>query len=86
MLGQTIIQFPVADARTPAEGLARAAAFLEQFADDEMIVPALAPHAMYTNDADTLKARDADLSLIPAGDRDWRAPEPRGASRSPAKT
>ena len=56
VLGQTVIQFPVADARTPEEALARAEAFLEEFADDELIVPALAPHAMYTLEAKTLKA------------------------------
>jgi 5-methylthioadenosine/S-adenosylhomocysteine deaminase len=56
VLGQTIIQFPVADANTPAEGLARAAAFIKQFAGDDLIVPAIAPHSMYTLDATTLKA------------------------------
>jgi 5-methylthioadenosine/S-adenosylhomocysteine deaminase len=56
VLGQTIIQFPVADAKVPAEGLARAEAFLKEFAGDELITAALAPHAMYTLDAATLKA------------------------------
>ena len=56
VLGQTIIQFPVPDAKTPAEGIARATAFIRKFAGDELIVPALAPHAMYTLDAKTLKA------------------------------
>jgi 5-methylthioadenosine/S-adenosylhomocysteine deaminase len=56
VLGQTIIQFPVADAKNPAEGLARAERFLREFKNDELIVPALAPHAMYTLDAATLKA------------------------------
>ena len=56
VLGQTIIQFPVADAKTPAEGLARAEAFITQFAGDDLIVPAVAPHSMYTLDASTLKA------------------------------
>jgi 5-methylthioadenosine/S-adenosylhomocysteine deaminase len=56
VLGQTIIQFPVADAKTPAEGLARTEAFLAQFAGDELIVPAIAPHSMYTLDTRTLKA------------------------------
>ena len=56
VLGQTIIQFPVADAKTPEEALARAEAFLKEFANDELIVPALAPHAMYTLEAKTLKA------------------------------
>ncbi|MGE0813940.1 MAG: amidohydrolase [Vicinamibacterales bacterium] len=54
VLGQTIIQFPVADARTPTEGLARAAAFIRQYKGDELIVPAVAPHALYTNDQATL--------------------------------
>jgi len=56
VLGQTIIQFPVADARTPAEGLARTDAFIKQFAGDDLIVPAIAPHSMYTLDTVTLKA------------------------------
>ncbi|MBA3885349.1 MAG: amidohydrolase [Acidobacteria bacterium] len=56
VLGQTIIQFPVADARTPAQALARAEAFIRQWKSDDLIVPALAPHAMYTLDAHTLKA------------------------------
>ena len=56
VLGQTIIQFPVADAKTPAEGLARTEAFLTQFAGDDLIVPAIAPHSMYTLDTRTLKA------------------------------
>ena len=59
VLGQTIIQFPVADAKTPAEGLARTEAFLKEFADDDLIVAAVAPHAMYTNDRATLKAARA---------------------------
>jgi 5-methylthioadenosine/S-adenosylhomocysteine deaminase len=59
VLGQTIIKFPVADAKTPAEGLARAEAFIKQFAGDDLIVPAVAPHAMYTLDAATLKAARA---------------------------
>jgi 5-methylthioadenosine/S-adenosylhomocysteine deaminase len=56
VLGQTIIQFPVADAKTPADALTRAAAFIEQFKGDPLITPAVAPHAMYTLDGPTLKA------------------------------
>lgn len=56
VLGETIIQFPVADAKTPAEGLARAEAFIKAFRDDRLITPAVAPHAMYTNDKATLVA------------------------------
>ena len=54
VLGQTIIEFPVADAKTPDEGLARAEAFLKEFARDPLITPAVAPHSMYTLDATSL--------------------------------
>jgi 5-methylthioadenosine/S-adenosylhomocysteine deaminase len=56
VLGQTIIQFPVADAQTPAEALARAEAFIAEFKGDALITPAVAPHAVYTLDASTLTA------------------------------
>jgi 5-methylthioadenosine/S-adenosylhomocysteine deaminase len=56
VLGETVIQFPVADAKTPAESLARTERFAREFAGDDLITPAVAPHAMYTLDADTLKA------------------------------
>jgi 5-methylthioadenosine/S-adenosylhomocysteine deaminase len=56
VLGETIIQFPVADAKTPAEGLRRAEAFIQEFKNDSFIVPAVAPHSMYTNDRSTLLA------------------------------
>ena len=59
VLGQTIIQFPVPDAKTPAEGVARAERFIRQWSGDELIVPAIAPHAMYTLDMATLKAARA---------------------------
>jgi 5-methylthioadenosine/S-adenosylhomocysteine deaminase len=56
VLGETIIQYPVADARTPAEGLARAERFIKEFKDNDLIVPAVAPHALYTNDRASLVA------------------------------
>jgi 5-methylthioadenosine/S-adenosylhomocysteine deaminase len=56
VLGETIIQFPVADAKTPAEGLARAERFIKEFRDNGLVVPAVAPHALYTNDKTTLVA------------------------------
>jgi|RhiMethySRZTD1v2_1073278.scaffolds.fasta_scaffold00253_27 5-methylthioadenosine/S-adenosylhomocysteine deaminase len=61
VLGQTVIQFPVADAKTPADGLARAEAFIKAFKGDSLVTPAVAPHAMYTLDAATLRAA-RDLS------------------------
>jgi 5-methylthioadenosine/S-adenosylhomocysteine deaminase len=54
ILGETIIQFPVADAKTPADALARAERFIREFKDNGLIVPAVAPHALYTNDKSTL--------------------------------
>lgn len=56
ILGETVIQFPVADAKTPADALARAETFAQAFAGDDLITPAVAPHAPYTNDTATLKA------------------------------
>ena len=56
VLGETIIDFPVPDARTPADGLARAERFISAFKGDRLITPAVAPHAMYTNDRATLLA------------------------------
>ena len=61
VLGQTIIQFPVADAKTPADALARAEAFINEFKGDPLITPAVAPHAIYTLDGPTLRAA-RDLS------------------------
>jgi 5-methylthioadenosine/S-adenosylhomocysteine deaminase len=56
VLGQTVIEFPVADAKTPADALARAQAFLTTWQNDPLITPAVAPHSMYTLDAATLTA------------------------------
>ncbi len=59
VLGQTIIKFPVADAKTPEEGLARAERFLSEWKGHALITPAVAPHALYTLEAATLKASRA---------------------------
>jgi len=59
VLGETVIQFPVADAKTPADALARAETFITTFKNDPLITPAVAPHAIYTNDSATLKAARA---------------------------
>jgi 5-methylthioadenosine/S-adenosylhomocysteine deaminase len=67
VLGQTIIRFPVPDARTPEDGLSRAERFIKEFASDDLIVPAVAPHAMYTLEPATLQsARQlADREHVP---------------------
>jgi 5-methylthioadenosine/S-adenosylhomocysteine deaminase len=62
VLGQTIIRFPVADAKTPEESLARADAFIRQFKDDALITPAVAPHSAYTLERATLLA-SRDLAV-----------------------
>ncbi len=59
VLGETIIGFPVADAKTPAAALQAAEKFLERFKGDALVVPAIAPHALYTNSDETLKAARA---------------------------
>ena len=56
VLGQTVIQFPVADAKTPGDALRRAEAFITQFKGDSLITPAVAPHAVYTLDNGSLRA------------------------------
>jgi 5-methylthioadenosine/S-adenosylhomocysteine deaminase len=55
VLGQTVIKFPVADARTPEAALQRAEVFIKQYKDDPLITPAVAPHAVYTNADETLR-------------------------------
>jgi 5-methylthioadenosine/S-adenosylhomocysteine deaminase len=56
VLGQTVIEFPVPDAKTPADALRRTEAFVKEFAGDALITPSIAPHAVYTLDAQTLTA------------------------------
>ena len=48
VLGETVIKFPVVDAQTPFGGIEYAKPFIEQYKNDPLITPALAPHAVYT--------------------------------------
>ncbi len=50
VLGQTILRFPSPDSKTPAEALAFTERFIQKYRNDSLIVPAPAPHALYTND------------------------------------
>jgi 5-methylthioadenosine/S-adenosylhomocysteine deaminase len=59
VLGETIIGFPSPDAKTPAHSLKIAERCLTRFRNDSLIVPAVAPHALYTNSDQTLKASRA---------------------------
>jgi cytosine/adenosine deaminase-related metal-dependent hydrolase len=62
VLGETIIKFPAPDAKTPADGLARAESFIKTFVGDPLITPAIAPHSAYTLDKSVLLAC-RDLAL-----------------------
>jgi 5-methylthioadenosine/S-adenosylhomocysteine deaminase len=59
VLGETIIGFPVADAKTPADSLKLTEAFLQRFKNDPLITAAPAPHALYTNSEETIRAARA---------------------------
>lgn len=48
VLGQTIIDFPVPDAKTFADGLELTERFIKKWQGHPLIVPAVAPHAPYT--------------------------------------
>jgi 5-methylthioadenosine/S-adenosylhomocysteine deaminase len=56
VLGETIIDFPVADNKTNAEGMAYAEQFISHWKGNSLIVPAIAPHAPYTVSEGHLKA------------------------------
>jgi len=55
VLGETVIQFPVADAENAQEGIKYALNFIDQYKDHPRITPAFAPHAPYTNTTETLQ-------------------------------
>jgi 5-methylthioadenosine/S-adenosylhomocysteine deaminase len=48
VLGETIIQFPVADNKTPQDALRYSEKFVNKWKNNPLITPALAPHAPYT--------------------------------------
>lgn len=55
VLGESVIQFPVADAQNADEGIAYAMNFINQYKDHPRITPAFAPHAPYTNSTEHLQ-------------------------------
>src|SRR5215467_9330433 len=59
VLGETVIDFPVADNRSYAEGLAYTERFVSRWKGNDLIVPAIAPHAPYTVNEEHLKAARA---------------------------
>lgn len=59
ILGETVIGFPAPDYKTPQASLAATEQFFKQYTNDPLIVPAVAPHAIYTVPNDVLKAARA---------------------------
>ncbi|MGB6945490.1 MAG: amidohydrolase family protein [Bryobacteraceae bacterium] len=59
ILGETMIRFKSPDAATPKDMLRFTEKFLQQYHDDPLIIPAVAPHAIYTNNDADLKAARA---------------------------
>lgn len=59
VLGETIVKFPAPDFKTPEAALKFTARYIERFRNDPLIVPTVAPHAIYTNTDDTLRASRA---------------------------
>ncbi|MFN0110481.1 MAG: amidohydrolase family protein [Blastocatellia bacterium] len=54
VLGETVIDFPVADNKTWAEAMAYTERFLKRWKGDSLITAAIAPHAPYTVSAEHL--------------------------------
>ncbi len=59
VLGETVIDFPVADNKTNAEAMAYVERFVAKWKGHELITPAIAPHAPYTVSEEHLKAARA---------------------------
>jgi 5-methylthioadenosine/S-adenosylhomocysteine deaminase len=56
VLGETIIGFPVADNKSPEEAIAYAEKYVARWKGHALIIPAVAPHAPYTNSAESIRA------------------------------
>src|SRR5215204_2758549 len=56
VLGETVIDFPVADNKTNAEAMAYVERFVQKWKGHELVTPAIAPHAPYTVSEEHLKA------------------------------
>jgi 5-methylthioadenosine/S-adenosylhomocysteine deaminase len=59
VLGETILDFPAPDHKTPAEALAYTQKFIDHWRGDPLITPAVAPHSIYTLSTENLKAAAA---------------------------
>jgi len=59
VLGETIVDFPAPDHKTPAAALAYTEKFIQRWQGDPLITPGVAPHSMYTLSTENLKAATA---------------------------
>ena len=59
ILGETIVDFPAPDHRTPAEALEYTQKFIDKWRNDSLITPAVAPHSIYTLSETNLQAAGA---------------------------
>ena len=67
VLGETILRFKSPDSVTATDALQYTEKFIQQYKNDALIVPAPAPHAIFTNDDSDLRAarRLADKYSVP---------------------
>src|SRR5260370_40878751 len=56
ILGETIVDFPAPDHRTPAEAFEYTQKFIDKWRNDSLITPAGAPHSIYTLSEASLQA------------------------------
>jgi 5-methylthioadenosine/S-adenosylhomocysteine deaminase len=54
--GETVLDFPTPDSKTPADGLRYTEEFIRRWQGNALVIPAVAPHSAYTCSAETLKA------------------------------
>lgn len=62
VIGAGVLDFPSPTAQNAGEYLARAEEFIRDWRDDDLVIPAVAPHAPYTCSPETLK-RAKELSV-----------------------
>lgn len=81
VLGAGILDFPTASAKNADEYLLKAEDFSRQWLGDELIIPSIAPHAIYTCSAETFKkakslAEELGLLLhIHLSETEWEVKE-----------
>jgi 5-methylthioadenosine/S-adenosylhomocysteine deaminase len=59
VLGETIVDFPAPDHKTPSAAFAYTQKFIDRWQGDPLITPAVAPHSIYTLSTENLKTAAA---------------------------